>query len=62
VCTVEQGGLITITQHQKPVAYILSPQRLSELLETIEILADPQAIRNAEAGRGKARDAKGLPR
>ena len=59
-----RGCLATITRHQKPVAYVLSPQRLSELLETMEILADPQAmraVREAEAGRGKTRDAKELP-
>jgi len=64
VRTAERGSLATITRHQKPVAYVLSPQRLSELLETMEILADPQAmkcIRHAEAGRGKVRDAKELP-
>jgi len=64
VRTAERGNLATITRHQKPVAYVLSPQRLSELLETMEILADPdamQSIRDAEAGRGKVRDAKELP-
>src|SRR5216117_367276 len=64
VRTAERGNLATITRHQKPVAYVLSPQRLSELLETMEILADAkamQAIRDAEAGRGKVYDLKDLP-
>ena len=64
VRTVERGSLATITRHQKPVAYVLSPQRLNELLETMEILADPQAmkaIRDAEEGRGKVYSAKDLP-
>jgi len=64
VRVAERGNLATITRHQKPVAYVLSPQRLSELLETMEILADPkamQAIRDAEAGRGKVHAAKDLP-
>jgi antitoxin YefM len=64
VRVAERGNLATITRHQKPVAYVLSPQRLSELLETMEILADPkamQAIRAAEAGRGKVHAAKDLP-
>jgi antitoxin YefM len=64
VRATERGNLATITRHQKPVAYVLSPQRLSELLETMEILADPkamQAIREAEAGRGKVYAAKDLP-
>ena len=61
---VERGRLATITRHQKPVAYVISPQRLSELLETMEILADPEAMKaisNAEAGLGKMYNAKDLP-
>ena len=64
VRTVERGRLATITRHQKPVAYVLSPARLSELLETMEILGDPKAmkaIHDAEAGLGKVFAAKDLP-
>lgn len=64
VRSAERGHLATITRHQKPVAYVISPQRLSELLETMELLADPsamQAIRDAEADRGKVYLAKNLP-
>lgn len=64
VRVAERGSLATITRHQKPVAYVLSPGRLSELLETMEILADPKAmkaIRDAEAGRGKGHDVADLP-
>ena len=64
VRSAESGRLATITRHQKPVAYVISPARFGELLETMEILADPKAmlaIRNAEAGRGKMFDAKDLP-
>jgi len=63
VRTAERGHLATITRHQKPVAYVISPQRLSELLETMELLADPEAmraIRDAEAGRGEVYDVKEL--
>ena len=63
VRVAERGNLATITRHQKPVAYVLSPGRLNELLETMEILADDKAmkaIRDAEAGRGKAHDLKDL--
>lgn len=64
VRVAERGSLATITRHQKPVAYVLSPGRLSELLETMEILADARAmkaVRDAEAGRGKVYDAEELP-
>ncbi len=64
VRVAERGQLATVTRHQKPVAYVISPRRLSELLETMEILADPkamQSIRDGEAGRGKVYEVKELP-
>jgi prevent-host-death family protein len=64
VRAAERGRIGVITRRQKPVAYVLSPARLSELLETMEILADPkamQAIRKAETGRGKNFAAKDMP-
>jgi prevent-host-death family protein len=64
VRTAETGRLATITRHQKPVAYVISPERLNELLETMEILADSgamKAIRSAEEGRGKTYDLDELP-
>ncbi|MDB6057368.1 MAG: prevent-host-death protein [Verrucomicrobiales bacterium] len=64
VRSVEGGTLTTITRHDKPVAYLLSPERFKEILETIEILADPKAmkaIRDAEEGRGKTYNLEELP-
>jgi prevent-host-death family protein len=64
VRSVETGKLATITRHQKPVAYVLSPERFKEILETMEVLADPKAvkaIRDAEAGRTKFIDVEDLP-
>jgi len=64
VRTVEHGRLATITRHQKPVAYVLSPERFNEIVETMEILTDQnamKAIRDAEAGRGKVFEADELP-
>lgn len=64
VRVAERGNLTTITRHQKPVAYLIGPQRLNELLETMEILVDARAmkaIRDAEAGRGKIYDVEDLP-
>jgi antitoxin YefM len=64
VRSAESGRLATITRHQKPVAYVISPARFNEMLETMEVLADPKAmkaIRDAEAGRGKVFAAKDLP-
>lgn len=64
VRTVESGRLATITRHEKPVAYVISPERFNELLETMEVLSDPKAmkaIRDAEAGRGKTYKLEDLP-
>jgi antitoxin (DNA-binding transcriptional repressor) of toxin-antitoxin stability system len=56
VRAVERGRLATITRHQRPVAYVPNCDRLNELLETMEILGDADAmksVRDAEAGRGR---------
>ncbi len=47
---------VVITRREKIVGYLLSPERMEAILETMEILANPKAmkaIRNAEAGRTK---------
>ena len=52
----ERGSLATITRRKKPVAHIISAERLSAIDETMEILADPaamKAIRDAESGNAK---------
>ena len=64
VRSVETGRLATITRHEKPVAYLISPERFKEILETMEILADPdavKAIRDAQAGKTKFIDLEDLP-
>jgi hypothetical protein len=64
VHTAERGEVGIITRQKKPVAYVLSPACLSELLETFEILTDSKAmkaIRAAERGSGKIILAKALP-
>jgi antitoxin YefM len=53
---VEQGGMATITRHDKPVAYMLGADDLTALIETTELLANPaarKAIADAEANRGR---------
>jgi prevent-host-death family protein len=52
----EQGGMATITRHEKAVAYVMGADDLAALIETTEILANPagqKAIADAEAGRGR---------
>ena len=50
--------LITITRRDKPVAFIVSAERMMAIAETLEIMADPEAmkaIRKDRAGKGTYR-------
>jgi antitoxin YefM len=50
------GELIVITRHDKAVAYVVSAERMAAIAETLEIMADPnamKAIRRARRGEGK---------
>jgi antitoxin YefM len=52
----ENGGMVTITRHEKAVAYVMGADDLAALVETAEILANPaalKAITDAKAGKGK---------
>jgi prevent-host-death family protein len=52
----EEGGMATITRHEKAVAYVMGADDLAALMETTELLASPaarKAIADAEAGRGR---------
>jgi PHD/YefM family antitoxin component YafN of YafNO toxin-antitoxin module len=47
---------VIITRRDKTVGYILSPERFETMLETMEIMANPEAmdaIRNYKAGKTK---------
>jgi len=44
---------VLITKHDRPAAVLIAPEDLESLIETLEILSDPDAmaaIREAEAG------------
>jgi PHD/YefM family antitoxin component YafN of YafNO toxin-antitoxin module len=48
--------MVTITRHEKAVAYVMGADDLAALIETAEILANPAAIKaiaDAKAGKGK---------
>jgi prevent-host-death family protein len=50
------GHAFGITKHGETVAYLISCERLESILETLEIMANPKAmkaIRDARAGRTK---------
>jgi len=48
------GRTVTITRRDRVVGYLVSPERFEAMIETLEILANPQAmaaVRNAETGK-----------
>ncbi len=64
VRTAEKGSLATITRHDAPVAYVIGAERMTAIAETMELLANPaamNAIREAEAGKGRVYAAEDLP-
>jgi PHD/YefM family antitoxin component YafN of YafNO toxin-antitoxin module len=53
-----QENPVVITRRDKVVGYLLSPERMEGILETLEILANPAAmkeLRRARQGRGRYR-------
>lgn len=52
----ESGRVAAIRRHSKTVAYVVGAEEFGLMVETMEILANPaamKAIRAAEAGRGR---------
>ena len=63
VRAAEDGTLITITRHDRPVVHVLSAERLNGILETMELLADPGFMRQLSrlrAGKLKLHPAASL--
>jgi prevent-host-death family protein len=55
----EKKGAVGISRNGRIVGFVVSRDRLEAMLETLDILADPdamKAIRNYEAGRGRFKD------
>ena len=51
-----ENDLIIITRRDKTVAYLVSAQRMEAIVETLEIMADPEAmkaLRRVRGGEGK---------
>ncbi len=56
VRAAEAGTCPVITRHEKTVAYVLSADRMQALVETLEIISNPQAMKAIEShrrGKGK---------
>jgi prevent-host-death family protein len=43
---VEQDAVLAITRGGTPAAVVLSPERYEGLIETIEVLSDPRAMKS----------------
>jgi len=55
----EKQGAVTIARHGRTVAFLISRERMEAIVETLEIMGNPgamKAIRDYEAGKGKFRD------
>jgi len=52
----ERRGMVAVTRHGRVVAFLISKDRVEAMIETMEILSDPdamKAIREFEAGKTK---------
>lgn len=51
-----QAAPVLITRHDETVAYVVSKQRMDAIAETLELLANPAALKALRAARkGRAR-------
>lgn len=64
VAASEKGDPIPIERHGETVAYVISKDRFDAVLETMELLSNPEfvdALRTYEAGKTKWTSLKDLP-
>lgn len=51
-----QGAPVLITRHEETVAVLVSKQRMDAIAETLEILANPEAMRAIQSSqKGRSR-------
>ena len=48
-----QGVPVMITRHNQTVAYVVSKERMDAIQETLELLANPEAMKAIRAARDK---------
>lgn len=48
----EDAGSVTISRHGEPVAYLVSRERMEAIVETLEILGNPRAMKTIADHRG----------
>ncbi|MCZ7589662.1 MAG: type II toxin-antitoxin system Phd/YefM family antitoxin [Gaiella sp.] len=56
----EQHERVTLTRNGRPAAVIMSPEDLEALEDTLDLLSDPEALREIERARAEIADGKGL--
>jgi antitoxin YefM len=64
VRTVEQGEMVTVTRRNEPVAVLVGYDWLTSMIETMEFMANPEAmkaIRDAEEGKTKSYRLEDIP-
>lgn len=57
------GAAVAITRHDETVAYVVSRERMEAIVETMEILANPdamQALREYERGKTRFHPSEAL--
>lgn len=55
----ERRGMVVVTRHGRVAAFLISKDRVEAMIETMEILADPdamKAIRDFESGKMKMKN------
>src|SRR5436190_24193513 len=55
----EQEGAVSIARHGRAVAFLISRERMEAIIESLEIMGNPKAmkaIRDYEAGRARMKD------
>jgi prevent-host-death family protein len=60
----QAGYVATITKHDEPVAYVIGKECMQSLIETMEILSNPlamKAIKDNEAGKLKSYRIEDIP-
>jgi PHD/YefM family antitoxin component YafN of YafNO toxin-antitoxin module len=56
----EKDGALSIARHGRTVAFLVSRERMEAIMETLEIMGNPKAmkaVRAYEAGKAKLKDA-----
>jgi antitoxin YefM len=55
-----QHERVTLTRNGRPAAVLISPEDLEALEDTLDLLSDPQAVREIEQARREIAEGKGF--